>query len=170
MKMKKAIAELDSIHERMTKLVQPLDDQAFAQRPDEDQWSVAEVLHHLCIVERAVLQQLEASLDHPLPEVSRWKKFLPLKFLVGNRVRRVKAPKRVEPLNPPPREEVMENYDRARAATKEFGLRNEERLEHVGFKHPFLGDITGVGAISFVGYHEMRHHKQVQEIIAKVRR
>ena len=36
------------------------------------------------------------------------------------------------------------------------------------FKHPFLGEIDGIATVSFVGYHELRHYKQIREVIKKL--
>jgi len=35
-------------------------------------------------------------------------------------------------------------------------------------KHPFMGKPDGVRAVAFVGYHEQRHYKQIQEIIRQL--
>jgi hypothetical protein len=35
-------------------------------------------------------------------------------------------------------------------------------------QHPFLGKLSGVKAVAFIGYHEQRHRKQIREIIRKV--
>jgi len=40
--------------------------------------------------------------------------------------------------------------------------------EIVVFKHPFLGEIDGTATISFIGYHELRHYKQIREVIKKL--
>ncbi len=46
----------------------------------------------------------------------------------------------------------------------------EDRLKQVVFKHPFLGEIDGTATISFIGYHELRHYKQIREVIKKLDR
>jgi hypothetical protein len=38
------------------------------------------------------------------------------------------------------------------------------------FKHPFFGEIDGTATISFIGYHELRHYKQIREVIKKLDR
>ena len=167
--MKNVIAKLDSLHQRLLDAVTPLDPQKFARRPSETEWSVAEVVHHLNLVEQSVLQELERRLTGPPQKAGLRQRFMPLRFLVGSRFFRVKAPERVVPLDPPAKEAVIENYNRTRAALKEFGLRHgAARLRQLGIKHPFLGNFDGVRAISFVGYHELRHYKQIQEIIKKI--
>lgn len=169
MKMEKAIAELDAVHRKLLDAVEPLSDERFARRPSPDQWSIAEILHHLCLVERAVINELEGSLAKPPVRVGLLQKVMPVGLLVGRRMVRVKAPKRVEPLNPPSKEETIANYESVRRSLKEFSATHgQQRLRQLGLKHPFLGTFDGVGAISFVGHHEMRHFRQIKETLKKL--
>ena len=72
-------------------------------------------------------------------------------------------------LNAPPKEDAIDNYRRTRATLREFGITHgRPRLQQLTMKHPFLGNLDGVGAVSFVGYHERRHYKQILEIIKKI--
>jgi hypothetical protein len=167
--MKRVLARLDAVHERLLNAVAPLDAEQFARRPSEVEWSVAEVVHHLCLVEQRVLQGLEKELAQPPQRLGPLYRLIPYSLLVGRRVRRVRAPKFVEPLNPPPKEEVIENYNRLRASLKALSDEHgRARLSQVVMKHPFLGKHDGVRAVAFVGYHEQRHYKQIQEIIKKL--
>jgi hypothetical protein len=38
------------------------------------------------------------------------------------------------------------------------------------FRHPFLGIIDGIGALSFLLYHERLHLKQIEETLRKLPR
>jgi hypothetical protein len=167
--MKKVLAQLDAVHLQLLETVAPLDAEQFARRPSEAEWSVAEVIHHLCLVEQRVIQGLEKELAQPPQRLSPLYRLIPYSLLVGRRVRRVAAPKFVEPLNPPPKETVIENYNRLRASLKALGDEHgRARLSQVIMKHPFLGKHDGVRAVAFVGYHEQRHYKQIREIIKKI--
>lgn len=167
--MKKVLAQLDAVHQRLLDTVAPLNAEQFARRPSEVEWSVAEVVHHLCLVEQRVIQGLEHELSQPPQHLSPLYRLVPYSFLVGRRVRRVRAPKFVEPLNPPPKETVIENYNRLRASLKALSdTHGRSRLSQVVLKHPFLGKHDGVRAVAFIGYHEQRHYKQIQEIIKKI--
>jgi hypothetical protein len=120
-------------------------------------------------VERAVVKELEGALEKPPVRVGLLQKLMPVGLLVGRRLVRVKAPKRVEPLNPPAKAETIANYEGVRRRLKEFTARlGQERLRQLGLKHPFLGTFDGVGAISFVGHHEMRHFRQIKETLKKL--
>jgi hypothetical protein len=167
--MKKEIARLDATHQKLLDLIQPIDDERFRQRPAPDQWSIAEIVHHLCMVEQRVLEELERSLERPAVHVGLLQRLIPVRLLVGRRVVRVKAPKTVEPLDAPSKEEVIANYEQVRRTLKEFSATHgRQRLQQIGIKHPFLGQFDGVGAISFVGHHETRHIKQIKETIKKI--
>jgi hypothetical protein len=168
--MKKILNRLDAVHSQLLDAVAPLDAAAFSRRPVENEWSVAEVLHHLCLVEQHVIDGLERELARPPQQLGVLYRLIPYSLLVGRRVRRVRAPRFVEPLNPPSKEAVIENYNQLRATLKTMSdERGRKRLGTVVLQHPFLGKLSGVKAVAFVGYHEQRHFKQIQEIIGKMK-
>jgi hypothetical protein len=167
--MEKAFTRLDGVHQLLLNTIAPLDEEKFARRPSQNEWSVAEVVHHLCLSEQRVIEQMERELLQPPQRLRLLYRFIPYSLLVGRRVRRVRAPKYVEPLNPPPKETVIENYNRLRATLKTLSDKHgRKRLSQVVLKHPFLGDFNGVKAVAFVGYHEQRHYKQIREIIRQL--
>jgi hypothetical protein len=167
--MKKELAQLDATHQKLLDLISPIDDERFQQRPTPDQWSIAEIVHHLCMVEQRVLEELERSLEKPAVHVGLLQRLIPVRLLVGRRVVRVKAPKTVEPLDAPSKADAISNYDRVRRTLKEFSATHgRERLQKIGIKHPFLGTFDGIGAISFVCHHETRHIRQIKETIKKI--
>ena len=169
--MQRILKRLDAVHRRLLQAIEPLDAEQFARRPKPAEWSVAEVVHHLCLVEQYIAKELEHRLLQPPQHLKFQYRLIPYSLLVGRRVRRVRSPKAVEPLNPPSKETVIENYNRVRDALKSFGQEHgRKRLAQMVLKHPFLGDFNGVKAIAFVGYHEQRHYKQIQEIISELQR
>ncbi len=167
--MEKVFRRLDSIHQLLLAAIAPLDEEKFARRPSENEWSVAEVVHHLCLVEERMIEGLRRELSKPPQRLRLRYRFIPYSLLVGRRVRRVRAPEFVVPLDPPPKETVIENYNRLRSSLKALGAEyGRKRLSQVVMKHPFLGDFNGLKVIAFVGYHEQRHYKQIQEIIRQL--
>ncbi len=168
--MNRALLRLDSIHSKLLTTVTSIEDSLFSHRPAADEWSVAEIVHHLCLVERRVVKELEQQLAGPPRKISAFRRLVPT-AIVASRLVKVKAPKAMNPVEPPPRNELIENYNSARSKLKELcGTHGRQRLRQVVFKHPFLGDIDGMATISFVGYHEVRHFKQIQEVLRKLRR
>lgn len=166
--MNKTLRRLDSIHSKLVDTITPIADPMFSRSPAEREWSIAEVVHHLCLVEEAVIRELEKELANPPRRVGFLKKLMPTS-IVASRLLRVKSPRSVVPLNPPPRTEVIANYDEVRSRLKQLcSSHGEDRLKQLVFKHPVLGEIDGIATVSFVGYHELRHYKQIREVIKKL--
>jgi DinB superfamily len=167
--MEKVFAQLDSTHQKLLQTIMPIDEDRFKRRPAPEQWSIAEIMHHLCLVEQRVIKGLEAELSEPPVRVRLLQRLMPVGLLVGSRVKRVKAPKTVEPHDPPSKEEVIANYENVRSRLKEFSAAHgHDRMKQLAMKHPFLGTFDGVTAIAFVGHHERRHFKQIKETIRKL--
>lgn len=168
--MKKILCRLDSIHSKLVDTITPIEDSLFSRRPADKEWSVAQIVHHLCLVEERVIKELETELAGPPRKIGLLRKLIPTS-IVASRLLRVKAPRSVNPLSPPARAEVIANYDAARSRLKELcSTHGRDRLRQVVFKHPFLGEIDGAATISFIGYHELRHYKQIREVIKKLGR
>ncbi|MGH9873375.1 MAG: DinB family protein [Pyrinomonadaceae bacterium] len=168
--MKKALNRLDAIHQKLISTISPLDSNLYAQRPAEGEWSVAEIVHHLCLVEGRVTKELEAAIAREPQRVGFLRRFIPTS-IVSLRLIRVKAPKAMNPLDAPARDHALENFERARSSLKTLcAAHSEERFRNLVFKHPFLGEIDGVATISFIGYHEQRHYKQIREVLGNLRK
>ena len=167
--MKSTLKRLDAVHERLTTTVNAVDPGLLSKRPAENEWSVAEVVEHLCLVEGAVMNYLESKLDQPPVKVSFLAKLKPMR-IVSLRVKRLQAPKLVQPSkNPPPMDELLTRYDQLRKRTKKIcNEAGQVRLGQIRFKHPYFGDMDGAAAVSMVAFHEQRHLKQIREILKKL--
>ena len=167
--MKKALKRLDSVHQKLIGAISPLEPNIYAQLPAEGEWSVAEIVQHLCLVEGRVTKELEVAIAREPQRVGFFRRQIPT-FIVSLRLIRVKAPKAMNPLDSPARDQAIENFDRARSNLKTLcAAHSEERFRNLVFTHPFLGDIDGVATISFIGYHELRHYKQIREVLGKLK-
>ena len=172
--MKRMLSRLDKWHGGLIETLTPLDEREYAARPSEGEWSVAEIMQHLCMVEAGALKMLRSQIGQAPPDgrgPGLRQRLLPFSLLVGRRPIRVKAPKFVEPLDAPPQDEALAKFKDLREQLKAFAAeQGAARLRRLRMKHPFFGDLDGVRAVWFVGYHEMRHHRQIREVIKKVRR
>ncbi|MEP6570189.1 MAG: DinB family protein [Acidobacteriota bacterium] len=166
--MKKALKRLDAIHQKLLSTISPLEPDIFAQRPSDSEWSVAEIVQHLCLVEDRVTKELEKAIAREPRRVGFFRRFVPTS-IVALRFKRVKAPAAMNPVEPPARDRAIENFDRARNNLNALcAAHGAERFRNLVFKHPFLGEIDGVATVSFVGYHEKRHYKQIREVLGKL--
>jgi hypothetical protein len=167
--MKSTLKRLDAVHAELKTTVNGVDPALLSKRPAENEWSVAEVIEHLCLVEGAVMKGIKAKLNQPPVKVSFLKKFFPMR-IVSLRMKRLQAPKYVQPANDlPPLDELLKKFDAVRANTKEVCIKEgPERLRQVCLKHPYFGDMDGAAAVSMVAFHEQRHLKQIRETIKKL--
>jgi DinB superfamily len=166
--MQHIIKRLDSTHEKLVATVLPLSAPLFSQRPSEAEWSVSEILHHLNLVESRVIKELEKGLAGAPQRLGLLRRLVP-PAIVGVRLIKVKAPKAMNPVEAPEKELSLSNYDETRGRLKTLcATHSRERLQQTVFKHPFLGQISGVAAVSFLGYHELRHLKQINEVLNKL--
>ena len=166
--MKRILNRLDSAHKKLIEAITPVDEELFSRRSSDNEWSIAEVVHHLCLVEERVIKELEKELANPPRQLGFVRRLIPTS-IVASRLIRVKAPKAMNPRNPPAKNESIANYNAARAKLKELcSIHGEKRLRQTIFRHPFLGEIHGLATISFVGYHEVRHYKQIREVLKKL--
>ena len=168
--MKSTLKRLDAVHEELGKAVSAVDPALTAKRPAENEWSVAEVVEHLCLVEAAVMGYVKRKLNEPPVKVSFLKKLFPM-WIVSVRVKRIQAVEIVQPAHElPPMNELLKKYDALRADTKEVCIKEgPKRLSGVCFKHPVFGDMDGAAAVSMLAFHEQRHLKQIREIQNKLR-
>ena len=168
--MNRALKRLDSVHTKLIGTVSPLEPALFSRRPSEDEWSVAEIVQHLCLVEERVIKDLEREIAKEPRRVGFLKKLVPTS-IVSSRLLRVKAPKAVNPVAVLEKDVAIENFNYARNSLKTLcAAHGHDRFRKLVFKHPFLGDIDGVATISFVGYHEQRHYKQIREVLRKLKK
>src|SRR5438552_205705 len=131
--MKREIERLDSLHKQLLETVSAIDASQFERRPSESEWSVAEIVHHLCIGDEWMAEEIQKGLECPPQRLGMLRQIFKVPaWMVGIRLVRVKAPKKAEPLNPPPRETLIDNYKRGRTKLKDLALRiGRERLEQL---------------------------------------
>ena len=140
------------------------------ERPAPDRWSVAEVLEHLAIVEKAVLKvcsrQLAAAREHgvaPETEVTSIRQTLPPER-VASRERPLVAPDAVAPKGMDAAAAWSE-VEATRARFVEFvkscdGL----ALSGISFPHPAMGTLNMYQWLLFCAGHHARHAAQIREI------
>ena len=166
--MKRILKRLDATRQNLLDTVSPLPPQLFSQRPADTEWSVAEIVHHLHLVEELVIRQMEKELQKPPQQIGMLRKLIPVS-IVSLRLTRVKAPKAATPLEPPAKDENIAELNSTRAKLKELCTKQgEARLKKIIFMHPVLGQIDGTQTVSFVGYHELRHYKQIRDVLKRL--
>jgi len=136
-------------------------------RPGAHSWSAAQLVAHLCQVERGVLGYADRVLRKtPLP-VSIFKRFhLPI-ALVESRLIKRKSPVALQPGAEliGCKETMLAELRSVRERTLSFLEETHGRdCSAYCWRHPFLGTLNFYDWFTFVAAHQIRHTKQMIEI------
>ena len=133
--------------------------------PEANCWSAAQVVSHLCVVERGVLAYADRVIRKTPFPVSFIKRFhLPI-ALVESRIVKRKSPASVEPGALDGKETMLAELRGVRERTLAFLEETHDRdLSAYVWPHPFLGSLNFYGWFTFVAAHQIRHTKQLVEI------
>jgi hypothetical protein len=143
----------------------------WANYPGINEWSAAELVAHLMVVERGVVTNVDrltqrAPIRVPFPK----RMHLPL-WLVEARVIRRKSPVPLDPNLMAEKETMLGGLRRVRERTLAFISETEGRdLSAYCWRHPFLGMLNSYEWMEMIAAHQLRHTKQIREIEAKVSR
>ena len=103
------LARLDSVHIQLTSYVNELNDDVFARRAAEGQWSVADVIQHLYLVEERVIAALKQNVALDPVKIPLRKRVIPMR-MISYRFLRVEAPKAVRPVKSLARNELLSQF------------------------------------------------------------
>lgn len=134
-------------------------------QPATGGWSAAELVAHLMMVERAVIEKADRVTQKPPKQVPFLKRFhLPM-FLVEFRVIRRKSPLPVSPELLRGKEEMLAGLRDARERSLAFLEETRGRdLSEYRWAHPAIGTLNLYEWIRFLAAHQVRHTKQMLEI------
>lgn len=161
------IALLDAERAKLVATVERVPPNRRDERPENDAWSVADLLEHLARTERSVVRLFERIASDPAitaPPTS-----LPTTSPAEARDRstRREAPERVRPTGTVSCEAALDQLGASRvalfAALQRF---DDQTLATTRFPHPVFGNITLAEWFEFVAHHEARHTAQLTEIAA----
>jgi hypothetical protein len=145
---------------------QAVPEDAWRKPPSPGAWSAAEVFAHLTMVEEAITAGMARMLGALPKKIALWQRVhLPVR-LAQIRLLKRKTP---IPLNP------ALVLDRAESLARHMALRKRALqllTENAGrdlggyrHKHPFFGYLDIYEWFRSIGYHELRHTEQIQEIV-----
>lgn len=143
----------------------------WADCPGLKEWSAAQLVAHLVVVERGVVTNVERlTQKEPIPVPFPKRMHLPL-WLVEARVVRRKSPVPLDESLLLEKEAMLGELRRARERTMAFLSATERRdLSCYYWRHPFLGMLNAYQWLEMIAAHQLRHTKQVREIEAKLSR
>ena len=136
-------------------------------QPDAQSWSAAQLVAHLCQVERGVLSYADRVVRKtPLPVTFFKRLHLPI-ALVESRLIKRKSPAPMQPESErlAGKETMLAELRGVRERTLSFLEETHGRDCSVYcWRHPFLGTLNFYEWFTFVAAHQIRHTKQILEI------
>lgn len=152
----------DEAREKLLNAVEGLTDEELNRKPSGDRWSIRQILEHLYLMEGGIAKTIQHQLakddGHKAPDK-------PIERTVDRSVK-VEAPDFARPAN-----DFVTLHELKEKLTQTHGLLSkiaetapDELLEVKSFPHPVFGDMNLKQWIPFVGYHELRHINQIQEV------
>lgn len=155
---------LSETRNNLVKEITLLSDTDFNSKPDMNMWSIAQVCHHLVLVEEASIKAIAWGLkDNDRTPKERKN----VHFILLDRTNKIKAPKIVEPsvesFEVP---QIIDLLNDSRGKLMAFLSTIEDNaiLEVKSVKHPALGELPLDQWIEQIYLHEQRHIEQIKEI------
>jgi len=160
------LAFLKTSRARFTAATDEIPDSNWLQCPAEDVWSAAQVLAHVGVIEETIIAGCKkVSQEAPRP-ISMLKKFHPPLAIATWRGRKVRSPLPLNPERVYDRKQAYAAIDATRRASVAFIESLRERdLSAYRFPHPIFGNLNLYDWYRFIGYHELRHRKQIRELV-----
>ena len=166
--------QLKILDEKLIKLLRDVkvySEDQLNRKPNENSWSVIQVMHHLMMSESASLHYVKKKLSFN-PELKNAgikatiREFSLITYL--NSPLKRKAPEAISGDNLPVFEtfwKTAQQWKNQRIELREYlETLPEDLLKKEVYKHPFVGRITVGGMLRFFDKHFDRHMKQIQKI------
>lgn len=161
---------LEASQTETDRLVAATSDAVWSEKPAPEKWSVAEVVEHLALAEEGLSGLYRQALENaPDPE---WQTVAApgidgVLAALADRSQRFQAPEGFQPRGEQSRDELLARYAAARAATLEFVRTTQAPLkQHTASGPP--GNMNVEQWLALVAAHNMRHNKQIEEVMAVV--
>ncbi len=157
----------DNLYETRNNLVKAitlLNDGQFNSKPDMNKWSIAQVCHHLVLVEEATIKAIAWGLKE---KSSTPKERKNVHLILLDRTKKIKAPKIVEPdVEPFKVLKIIDLLNNTRGELMNFlgAIEDKSILTKKSVNHPALGELSLDQWIEQIYLHEQRHIEQIKEV------
>ncbi|MEI4768106.1 DinB family protein [Psychrobacillus sp. FJAT-51614] len=157
------IEKINKIRADLFHQLDQINDEQFNQKPEPNKWSPKEIIDHLVKLEKVVSKGINYELKNTeSPKANR----KPIQ-LTTIRVIKAKAPTYIIPSEEyQTKEEMKDALHQSRMVLLTiYETTDKQVLKNKSLKHPIFGQLPLIQWLSFVGYHEKRHLKQLEKTI-----
>jgi uncharacterized damage-inducible protein DinB len=171
-----SFALLDGARDKVLALLGAVTQVQADRRPGENEWSVGEIADHLAITERQIMAKLADAAANAKPHEYDYAQVLktrPTRLEDSwdiTKSGKGTHPPELTPIPGKPLPELLEGLRAARAHTKELlaPLRDQD-LSVKFIVHRRMGPLTLYERMAFTAYHDLKHLKQMERALARVR-
>jgi rubrerythrin len=164
----------DKIREKLKTTIGGLSDELATAAIEGEKWTIAQVVEHICIVEDGMTRICAKLLRKAEAEnkTSDGAAKISGNFLKGIQdiaERKLEAPEMVRPTGTKTIAESIAKMEENRRKLIEMRpLFESIDGTHGTFPHPFLGEMTAHEWLALVGGHELRHLRQIKNMLEKL--
>ncbi|MFP3919723.1 DinB family protein [Lysinibacillus telephonicus] len=150
------------VREQIWQCVSEISDSQLNKVVEEGQWSIAQVLEHLYLIEKLAVEGIQEALASSEANPVKLRRI----HLAADRSHKVQAP---EMLRPSAEYQTLKQLKNKLDNSRETLLKciegvSVETLDEKSMPHPVYGALSLSQWISFIGYHEQRHLGQIEDI------
>ena len=150
----------------MLAAVEKLPTESWRKRPAANRWSAAEVIAHLIMVETAIQNGLDKMLRREPQAVPFWQRLHIPPKLSEYRLLKAETPIPLDSSLVGEKDAMLEQFRALRERTLALLEANCDRdLSRWRWPHPFFGSLNGWTWFRVIASHEVRHTKQIREIV-----
>ncbi|MFS1513093.1 DinB family protein [Chengkuizengella sp. SCS-71B] len=154
------------IRNKLIQSVEDLNDEQINQKQTNDDWSILQVLHHLYLTEHVI----QAGFKHVIQKNKQNQTTIKSFEIVTNRTIKREAPDYTQPTDQyMSKQEILSLLSESRDQL--IGILNnieDSLLSHLSMSHPLLGRLNLDQYLEFIGIHEQRHIKQIEDLKASM--
>ena len=163
-----AMSYLHATRKQVLDAVDGLTEAQWKFKQADDRWSVAQVLEHIVVTERALLGMVQKTASgpaSPVPEASKVKDEDIMK-MISSREKKVQAPEQLRPTGSlGTGASEIEQFKQTRDTTINYVRTTNDDLRAHSGKSP-LGQVDCVQWLLYIGAHSERHLAQILEVKA----
>ncbi|NBI27479.1 DinB family protein [Chengkuizengella marina] len=151
------------VRKKLIQTVESLNDEQINQKLTNDDWSIVQILHHLYLTEYAI----QAGFNHVIQKNKQNPTTIKSFEIVTDRTIKRAAPDHIQPTDQyMSKQEILRLLSESR--NQLIGILNQiedySLLSNLSMSHPFLGRLNLDQYLEFIGVHEQRHIKQIEEL------
>ncbi len=159
-------AHLDRCRANLLAVCESVPADRWQQSPGSNKWSAAEVVAHLTLVEQAITDGARKLAGAEPKHFTFWQRLHPPVQVVAWRGVKRESPIPMDRSLLGAKQDMLARLVEARVKTTALLEENRDRdLRRWRWRHPFLGAISYYDWFRVIGYHELRHAKQIREIV-----